>query len=400
MRYIFCRRRAYPARRDTPPVCGKIRRARAGRYGATETAPVISLNTAMHSRPGTAGRLLPGVESRLEPVPGIERGGRLHIRGPNVMAGYYRAEAPGVLQPPADGWYDTGDIVTLEDGYVRIAGRARRFAKIGGEMVSMAAAEALAVRPLAGRRPRRDQPAPIRARASSWSCSPPRATRPRPRCWPACPRPRCMAEIGRAAPAPRGRCHPAARHRQDRLPARGTARRHGGDGPECRPDMAASTRERIKAQSMRLFVARGIDAVSVRDIAAAVGMKASNLYAHFPGKQALIQELFAEGFAAYGARLHAVAGGDHNGAPGRDGAPDLRPCTTPTGNVSAFCCSAAMAACRRAVAAAPNPIAIVQDVVAAGDGGRRNPRRRCRAGHRHDRRPGAGGRGVPPCMAA
>jgi acyl-[acyl-carrier-protein]-phospholipid O-acyltransferase/long-chain-fatty-acid--[acyl-carrier-protein] ligase len=113
-------------------------------YGATETSPVLALNTAMQSRPGTVGRFLPGIEWRLEPVAGIETGGRLHVRGPNVMLGYLRETAPGVLEPPEDGWYDTGDIVSVDAaGFVSIVGRAKRFAKIGGEMVSMAAAEAL-----------------------------------------------------------------------------------------------------------------------------------------------------------------------------------------------------------------------------------------------------------------
>ena len=114
-------------------------------YGATETAPVLSLNTPMHSRPGTVGRLLPNLDYRLDPVPGVAEGGRLLVRGPNVMLGYLRHTAPGVLEPPPDGWYDTGDIVTVADRWITIQGRAKRFAKIGGEMVSMAAAEALAV---------------------------------------------------------------------------------------------------------------------------------------------------------------------------------------------------------------------------------------------------------------
>jgi acyl-[acyl-carrier-protein]-phospholipid O-acyltransferase/long-chain-fatty-acid--[acyl-carrier-protein] ligase len=114
-------------------------------YGVTETAPVLAMNTLIANRPGTVGRLSPLMEARLEPVPGIEEGGRLLVRGPNVMLGYYRAENPGVLEPPADGWHDTGDIVAIDvDGYLRIKGRAKRFAKIGGEMVTLAAVEGMA----------------------------------------------------------------------------------------------------------------------------------------------------------------------------------------------------------------------------------------------------------------
>ena len=114
-------------------------------YGATETAPVLALNTPMHCRPGAAGRLLPGMQYRLEPVEGISDGGRLFVRGPNVMLGYLRTTAPGVLETLEDGWYDTGDICTVdESNFITIKARAKRFAKIAGEMVSMPAAEALA----------------------------------------------------------------------------------------------------------------------------------------------------------------------------------------------------------------------------------------------------------------
>ena len=111
-------------------------------YGATETAPAIAVNTPMHFRAGTVGQLLPGIEHRLDAVPGIADGARLVVRGPNVMLGYLRAESPGVLQPPDGGWYDTGDIVAIDaDGFVTIKGRAKRFAKVAGEMVPLGAVE-------------------------------------------------------------------------------------------------------------------------------------------------------------------------------------------------------------------------------------------------------------------
>jgi len=111
-------------------------------YGATETAPVLAVGTPLHFKPGTVGRFLPGIAWRLEPVEGIAEGGRLWVAGPNVMRGYLKADRPGEIQPPPDGWYDTGDIVAVDgDGFVTVRGRLRRFAKIAGEMISLAAVE-------------------------------------------------------------------------------------------------------------------------------------------------------------------------------------------------------------------------------------------------------------------
>lgn len=115
-------------------------------YGATETSPVISVNTPSNTREGSVGRLAPGMRLRIKPVEGVTDGGVLWVNGDNVMLGYMRASAPGILEPPADngepGWYDTGDIVTVDsEDFIFIKGRAKRFAKIGGEMVSLAAVE-------------------------------------------------------------------------------------------------------------------------------------------------------------------------------------------------------------------------------------------------------------------
>lgn len=114
-------------------------------YGATEAAPVVAVNHPDRNRPGTVGQMLPGMEWRLEGVPGINEGGRLYLRGPNVMRGYLSPDDPQVIEPLEDGWHDTGDIADVDaEGYVAILGRVKRFAKIGGEMVSLTAVEGLA----------------------------------------------------------------------------------------------------------------------------------------------------------------------------------------------------------------------------------------------------------------
>jgi len=111
-------------------------------YGVTEGSPVLAANQPGDIRAGTVGKLLPGIEARLEDVEGLSGGKRLFVRGPNIMKGYIAPNAPGVVAPPADGWHDTGDIVAFDgDGYMAIRGRMKRFAKIGGEMVSLAVVE-------------------------------------------------------------------------------------------------------------------------------------------------------------------------------------------------------------------------------------------------------------------
>jgi acyl-[acyl-carrier-protein]-phospholipid O-acyltransferase / long-chain-fatty-acid--[acyl-carrier-protein] ligase len=110
-------------------------------YGATECSPCVSVNTPLQPRNGTVGRLLPGIEYKLEPVEGVEEGGRLHVRGPNIMKGYLNADANAKFKENG-GWYDTGDIVAVDsDGFLSVRGRMKRFAKISGEMVSLTAVE-------------------------------------------------------------------------------------------------------------------------------------------------------------------------------------------------------------------------------------------------------------------
>ena len=118
-------------------------------YGTTECAPVLAVNTPIFCRSGSVGKLLPLLQYRLQPVPGIEKGSLLHVKGPNVMLGYLYHNKPGTLVPTSSdygtGWYNTGDIVELDnDGYLYILGRVNRFAKVAGEMISLEVVEQLA----------------------------------------------------------------------------------------------------------------------------------------------------------------------------------------------------------------------------------------------------------------
>jgi len=118
-------------------------------YGCTECSPVVAVNTIdfraasfrqVGAKRGTIGHPLPGITVKIvDPETqqdlGVDQPGLLLVRGPNVMQGYLNRpeKTAEVLQ---DGWYNTGDIATVdEDGFLRITDRLSRFSKIGGEMV-------------------------------------------------------------------------------------------------------------------------------------------------------------------------------------------------------------------------------------------------------------------------
>ena len=111
-------------------------------YGATETSPVIALNTPMYYKQNCVGRILPGIQYKLRKIPGVTQGGELIVTGDNVMQGMMRSDKPLKLEKINDKTYATGDIVQIdEDGFISICGRLKRFAKVAGEMVSLTAVE-------------------------------------------------------------------------------------------------------------------------------------------------------------------------------------------------------------------------------------------------------------------
>jgi acyl-[acyl-carrier-protein]-phospholipid O-acyltransferase / long-chain-fatty-acid--[acyl-carrier-protein] ligase len=115
-------------------------------YGATETSPVISVNSHQYNRPGSTGKVIPGVQVKIENFEtGVEcktrEVGKILVKGDSVMKGYY--DDPELTADVlVNGWYNTGDMGYFdEDGYLWHAGRFKRFAKIGGEMVSLVRVE-------------------------------------------------------------------------------------------------------------------------------------------------------------------------------------------------------------------------------------------------------------------
>ncbi|MCK9303967.1 MAG: AMP-binding protein [Bacteroidales bacterium] len=115
-------------------------------YGATETSPVISVNSHEYNRPGSTGRVIPNLQVRIE---NFETGeeckkgdvGKILVKGDSVMKGYY-GDPQLTAEAVVDGWYNTGDMGYLdEDNYLWHSGRFKRFVKIGGEMVSLVKVE-------------------------------------------------------------------------------------------------------------------------------------------------------------------------------------------------------------------------------------------------------------------
>jgi acyl-[acyl-carrier-protein]-phospholipid O-acyltransferase / long-chain-fatty-acid--[acyl-carrier-protein] ligase len=115
-------------------------------YGATETSPVVSLNTPDFCRPGSIGKPIPGVQVKIIDINsgkelGPDQEGKIMVKGDLIMKGYYGDIEETSLRL-VDGWYETGDMGLMdEDGYLWHRGRLKRFVKVGGEMVSLVMVE-------------------------------------------------------------------------------------------------------------------------------------------------------------------------------------------------------------------------------------------------------------------
>jgi len=115
-------------------------------YGATETSPVISVNSHEFNRPGSTGKVIPGIQVRIEnfetgEICKIREVGKILVKGESVMKGYYD-DPELTAEVLVDGWYNTGDMGFFdEDGFLWHAGRFKRFAKVGGEMISLVKVE-------------------------------------------------------------------------------------------------------------------------------------------------------------------------------------------------------------------------------------------------------------------
>jgi acyl-[acyl-carrier-protein]-phospholipid O-acyltransferase/long-chain-fatty-acid--[acyl-carrier-protein] ligase len=115
-------------------------------YGATETSPVVSVNSLEHNRPGSIGKVIPNVQVKIENLdtgkeckPGEV--GKILVKGDLIMKGYL-GQPELTAEVLVDGWYNTGDMGFMdEDGYLWHSGRFKRFVKIGGEMVSLVRVE-------------------------------------------------------------------------------------------------------------------------------------------------------------------------------------------------------------------------------------------------------------------